>query len=115
MGTGVGRRVGVELRRHHPARLLARHADHRLATTPTWAATSRSRSAAPPTRTSSTWLGKLSLEGTSIEFKFIDGFAPAAGFSYDFIDADGSVLIGRLTDKPVTSASAACNPASSST
>lgn len=38
--------------------------------------------------------GDLSLKGTSIEFKFIDGFAPAAGFSYDFLDADGSVLIG---------------------
>lgn len=37
--------------------------------------------------------GNLSLKGTSIEFKFIDGFAPAAGFRYDFLDADGSVLI----------------------
>jgi hypothetical protein len=47
--------------------------------------------------------GNLSLKGTSIEFKFIDGFAPAAGFTYDFIDADGSVVIGDdLTDKPVT-------------
>lgn len=40
-------------------------------------------------------LGKLSLNGTSIEFKFIDGFAPGVGFSYDFIDADGLV---DLTD-----------------
>lgn len=40
-------------------------------------------------------LGKLSLDGTTIEFKFIDGFAPDAGFSYDFIDADGLV---DLTD-----------------
>lgn len=47
--------------------------------------------------------GDLSLKGTSIEFKFIDGFAPAAGFTYDFIDADGSVEIGKdESGKPVT-------------
>ena len=40
--------------------------------------------------------GDLSLHGTSIEFRFIDGFAPAAGFSYDFIDADGSVDLADL-------------------
>lgn len=40
--------------------------------------------------------GDLSLDGTSIEFRFIDGFAPAAGFTYDFIDADGSVDLAGL-------------------
>lgn len=40
--------------------------------------------------------GDLSLHGTSIEFRFIDGFAPDAGFSYDFIDADGSVDLADL-------------------
>ena len=40
--------------------------------------------------------GDLSLHGTSIEFRFIDGFAPDAGFSYDFIDADGSVNLADL-------------------
>jgi len=40
-------------------------------------------------------LGKLSLDGTSIEFKFIDGFAPGDDFSYDFIDANE---LGDLTD-----------------
>ena len=32
-------------------------------------------------------LGALSLEDTSIEFSFTDGFAPQAGFEYDFMDA----------------------------
>lgn len=41
--------------------------------------------------------GDLSLSGTSIEFRFIDGFAPDAGFSYDFIDADGSVTLDRVS------------------
>lgn len=41
--------------------------------------------------------GDLSLSGTSIEFRFIDGFAPDAGFSYDFIDADGSVTLDQLS------------------
>ena len=36
-------------------------------------------------------LGSLSLDGTSVEFRFIDGFAPDAGFSYDFLDA-GALL-----------------------
>lgn len=40
--------------------------------------------------------GDLSLDGTSIEFRFIDGFAPGAGFTYDFIDADGSVSLADL-------------------
>ncbi len=40
-------------------------------------------------------LGKLSLNGTTIDFKFIDGFAPDAGFGYDFIDANE---LGDLTD-----------------
>ena len=31
--------------------------------------------------------GELSLKGTSIGFTFIDGFAPTAGFQYDFIEA----------------------------
>jgi hypothetical protein len=39
--------------------------------------------------------GDLSLTGTSIEFKFIDGFAPETGFSYAFLDAGGSI---DLTD-----------------
>lgn len=34
-------------------------------------------------------LGNLSLDGTDIEFQFIDGFAPDAGFTYDFINAGG--------------------------
>ncbi|MFN0182623.1 MAG: PEP-CTERM sorting domain-containing protein, partial [Aquabacterium sp.] len=41
--------------------------------------------------------GNLSLDGTSIEFKFLDGFAPTAGFSYDFIDADGSVDMANVS------------------
>jgi len=40
--------------------------------------------------------GNLSMTGTSIEFEFIDGFAPDAGFSYDFIDAAGSVDLSDL-------------------
>lgn len=36
-------------------------------------------------------LGSLSLDGTEIEFMFVDGFAPGAGFTLDFIDADGLV------------------------
>lgn len=41
-------------------------------------------------------LGDLSLQGTAIEFRFVDGFAPAAGFSYDFLDADGMVSLTDL-------------------
>jgi len=32
-------------------------------------------------------LGKLSLDGTTVEFAFVGGFAPAAGFSYEFFRA----------------------------
>ena len=40
-------------------------------------------------------LGDLSLQGTAIEFRFVDGFAPAAGFNVDFLDADGALsLVG---------------------
>lgn len=40
-------------------------------------------------------LGALSLQGTAIEFRFVDGFAPSAGFNVDFLDADGGLsLVG---------------------
>ncbi|MDQ2778976.1 MAG: PEP-CTERM sorting domain-containing protein [Pseudomonadota bacterium] len=41
--------------------------------------------------------GNLSLDGTSIVFSFLDGFAPGAGFSYTFLDADGSVDLQHLS------------------
>lgn len=41
--------------------------------------------------------GNLSLDGTAIEFRFVDGFAPASGFSYSFIEADGSVDLQNLS------------------
>jgi fibronectin-binding autotransporter adhesin len=41
-------------------------------------------------------LGALSLDGTEIVFKFVDGFAPAAGFTYDFLDADGALTLANL-------------------
>ena len=40
--------------------------------------------------------GNLSMSGSSIEFSFVDGFAPDAGFSYDFIDAAGNVDLNDL-------------------
>lgn len=41
-------------------------------------------------------LGDLSLQGTAIEFRFVDGFVPTAGFSVDFLDADGTVSLVDL-------------------
>jgi hypothetical protein len=41
--------------------------------------------------------GNLSLDGTAIEFSFVDGFAPTAGFSYSFIEAGGSLDLTDVT------------------
>ena len=36
--------------------------------------------------------GPVSMNGTTIDFRFIEGFAPAAGFTFDFIDSTESMV-----------------------